>query len=89
MIVMLKGSDGMTVDEAMYQLISFSVARNYALEKGEKKAASRIASNMRSFCFRHLSVCRKAAEKFKAMSDDEKIAFYRSYGKQAEEQNNE
>lgn len=85
----LRSSNSLSVDDAMYQLMSFSVARNYALEKGEKKAAGRIASNMRSFCFRNLSVCRKAAEKFKAMSDDEKSAFYRSYGKQAEEQNNE
>ena len=86
---MKKRSEALTVDEALYQLMSFNVARVHALEKGEKKVAGRIFSHMRSFCFRNLSVCRKAAEKFKAMSDDEKSSFYRSYGKQAEEQNNE
>ena len=86
---MKKHSDGLTVDDALYQLMSFNVARAYALEKGEKKVAGRILSRMRSFCFQNLSACRKAVEKFKAMSDDEKSAFYCSHGVQAEEQNNE
>lgn len=82
---MKKRSDVLSVDDALYQLMSLSVARSYALEKGEKKVAQRILSRMRSFCFQNLSVCRKAADKYKAMSDDEKSLFYRLRGAQAEE----
>ena len=69
----------MTVDSALFICMSLGVAYNIALEKGANSLAKSVKRKLKSFVFKHLAVCKQAADKFKAMNDDERSEFVKTY----------
>lgn len=69
----------LTDDDVQYICMSFSVLYHKALDQNEKKSARRILSKMKSFIFKNLAACKRAAAKFSDLNDDQRAQFFSDY----------
>ena len=69
----------LTADGCMYICMALGAAYSEAVSKGAKGLANAAKRRLKSFVFKHLAVCIKAANIYKAMSDDERRAFFENF----------
>lgn len=69
----------LTDDDVQYICMTFSVLYHKALEQNQKKSARRIFSKMKSFVFKNLAACKRAAAKFSDMNDEQRARFFSDY----------
>ena len=70
-------------DDCLFICMSLGAAYNQAVTKGAKQLADTVRRRLKSFVFRHLAACKRAASSFKGMNDDERRSFFENYNKTA------
>ena len=68
-----------TVDDVLFVCMSLGAVYNQANEKGAKTLANTAKRKLKSFVFKHVAVCKLAADKYKSMTDDERSEFVQAY----------
>ena len=68
-----------TVDDVLFVCMSLGAVYNQANAKGVKTLANTAKKKLKSFVFKHVAVCKLAADKFKSMTDDERSEFVQTY----------